>query len=107
MVSVDTIVSLLTLETAPLWLIWLVVTAGLMIAHEIGYLFRRFSAKRRPDGGETSDSIGHRLPAALALLGLLIAFTFSMAADRFATRRALVVSEGNAIGTTYLRLQLL
>ncbi|NMQ18383.1 DUF4239 domain-containing protein [Candidatus Competibacter phosphatis] len=45
--------------------------------------------------------------AVFALLGLLIAFTFSGAASRFDTRRNLVVEEVNAIGTAYLRLGLL
>jgi ABC-type glycerol-3-phosphate transport system permease component len=45
--------------------------------------------------------------ALFALLGLLIAFTFSAAADRFNRRRELVVTEANAIGTAYLRLDLL
>ena len=40
-------------------------------------------------------------------MGLLIAFTFSEAASRFDTRRQLVVEEANAIGTAYLRLDLL
>jgi hypothetical protein len=42
-----------------------------------------------------------------ALLGLLLAFTFSVAASRFESRRQLIVSEANAIGTAYLRLDLL
>jgi hypothetical protein len=42
--------------------------------------------------------------AVFALLGLLIAFTFSGAAARFDTRRTLIVEEANAIGTAYLRL---
>jgi len=41
------------------------------------------------------------------LLGLLIAFTFSGAAFRFDARRQLAVEETNAIGTAYLRLDLL
>ena len=45
--------------------------------------------------------------AIFALMGLLIAFTFSGAASRFDTRRHLVVEEANAIGTAYLRLDLL
>jgi hypothetical protein len=43
----------------------------------------------------------------LALLGLLVAFTFSAAADRFNARRKLIVEEANAVGTAYLRLDLL
>ena len=45
--------------------------------------------------------------AIYGLLGLLIAFTFSGAASRFEARRVLVVQEANAIGTAYLRLDLL
>jgi hypothetical protein len=40
-------------------------------------------------------------------MGLLIAFTFSGAAARFDARRHLIVEEANAIGTAYLRLELL
>ena len=42
-----------------------------------------------------------------ALLGLLLAFTFSGAASRFEDRRHLVTMEANAIGTAYLRIDLL
>jgi len=45
--------------------------------------------------------------ALYALLGLMIAFTFSGASNRFDTRRAQTVQEANAIGTAYLRLDLL
>ncbi|MEZ5828494.1 MAG: hypothetical protein R3D01_09040 [Hyphomicrobiales bacterium] len=45
--------------------------------------------------------------AMFALLGLLIAFTFATAYSRFNVRRDLVVQEANAIGTAYLRLDLL
>ena len=40
-------------------------------------------------------------------MGLLLAFTFSGAASRFEVRRQLIVQETNAIGTAYLRLDLL
>lgn len=45
--------------------------------------------------------------AVFALVGLLIAFTFSGAASRFDARRDLIVAETNAIGTAWLRLDLL
>lgn len=45
--------------------------------------------------------------AVFALLGLLVAFTFSGASSRFDERRKLVVEEANAIGTAYLRIDLL
>ena len=45
--------------------------------------------------------------AVFALLGLLMAFTFSGDAARFDARRQLIVEEANAIGTAYLRLDIL
>lgn len=45
--------------------------------------------------------------AILGLLGLLLGFTFALAAGRFDLRRELVLKEANAIGTTYLRASLL
>ncbi len=45
--------------------------------------------------------------ALFGLLGLLIAFTFSGAAGRFQSRRELITSETNTIGTAWLRLDLL
>lgn len=45
--------------------------------------------------------------AIYALLGLMVAFTFSGATSRFDVRRAQTVQEANAIGTAYLRLDLL
>jgi hypothetical protein len=45
--------------------------------------------------------------AIFGLMGLMIAFTFSGAAARYELRRQLTVEEANAIGTAYLRLDLL
>jgi hypothetical protein len=45
--------------------------------------------------------------ALLGLVGLLLAFGLSLAVSRYETRRANIVTEANAIGTTYLRAQTL
>jgi hypothetical protein len=45
--------------------------------------------------------------AIFALFGLLLAFTFSGAVGRYDTHRRLIIEEANAIGTAYLRLDLL
>jgi len=45
--------------------------------------------------------------AIFGLLGLVLAFTYSGAASRFEQRRALTVQEANAVGTAWLRLDLL
>jgi hypothetical protein len=55
----------------------------------------------RPRGGEpgTSD-IGTLTGAALGLLALLLAFSFSIALSRYDARRTMVLEEANAIGST-------
>jgi hypothetical protein len=45
--------------------------------------------------------------ALLGLVGLVLAFGLSLAVGRYEDRRAAVVSQANAIGTTYLRAQML
>jgi hypothetical protein len=45
--------------------------------------------------------------ALLGVVGLLLAFGLALAVNRYETRRAAVVDEANAIGTTYLRAQTL
>jgi len=74
-------------------------------------LFLQEVGRRIGIRGRAKDSagtgIGTMEGAVFALLGLLIAFTFSGAASRFDGRRQLVAQEANAIGTAYLRLDLL
>jgi hypothetical protein len=55
------------------------------------------------DKGGTSPAEG----AVYGLLSLFMAFTFSGAGTRFEARRHLVVQEANAIGTAWLRLDVL
>lgn len=45
--------------------------------------------------------------AMLGLVGLILAFGLSLALSRYEDRRAAIVEEANAIGTTYLRAQTL
>jgi hypothetical protein len=45
--------------------------------------------------------------AILGIVGLILAFGLTLAVGRYEDRRAAVVSDANAIGTTYLRAQLL
>ncbi len=56
--------------------------------------------------GERSDFDILRA-ASLTLLGLIIGFSFSMAVSRYDQRKNLEETEANAIGTEYLRANLL
>lgn len=67
----------------------------------------KISAKKGRESGESVAQEGYLLGSALGLLGLLLAFSFGMVLNRYETRRELVTKEANAIGTAYLRAQLL
>ena len=75
--------------------------AGLEVGRRIGVA--RLAAD--PEGAHKGT--GAVDAAVYGLLGLLMAFTFSGAANRFEERRQLIRAEANAIGTAYLRLDLL
>jgi hypothetical protein len=64
-------------------------------------------SKYRTKDTETSEDLGIIQTATLTLLALIIGFTFSMAIDRHDQREILEESEANAIGTEYLRADLL
>ena len=86
-------------------LITLVLFLGMLLLLETG---RRLGVRRLakdPEGARAGT--GAVDTAVFALLGLLVAFTFSGAASRFEERRNLIVEETNDIGTAYLRLDLL
>jgi hypothetical protein len=53
------------------------------------------------------EPVGVLQAALLGLVALLLAFGLTMAVGRYDARRAAVVAEANAIGTTYLRAQTL
>ena len=53
------------------------------------------------------EDFGIVLGASLTLLGLLVGFSFSMAVSRYDQRKSLEEAEANAIGTEYLRADLL
>jgi hypothetical protein len=78
---------------------------GILICFEVG---RRNGIHRiKRDGENVLLGVGSIEGAIFALLGLLLAFTFYGAAERFDVRRDLIVEETNKIGTAYLRIDLL
>lgn len=74
-------------------------------AIEIG--FRLGLRYRSRSDSEARDHVKVLLTALLGLLALLLGFNFAMASSRFDARKALIQEEVNAIGTTWLRGQLL
>jgi hypothetical protein len=93
------------LDLFPLWTI-LPITIGVsLLSVELGYRFARYL--QRDSQEEKEAPVGGMVGATLALLALMLAFTFGLAGSRFEDRRQVVLSEANAIGTAYLRAGLL
>ncbi len=67
------------------------------------YLFSRI----RPVKEEERDDLGLVVSASLTLLALIIGFSFSMAVSRYDQRKNYEEEEANAIGTEYVRADLL
>jgi hypothetical protein len=70
--------------------------AGLYAGHHV-----------RKRGDALREPFGVLQTATLGIVALLLAFGLSLAIERYDMRRAAVVDEANAIGTTYLRAQTL
>lgn len=76
---------------------------GLLVACiELG---RRLRLRRREE--KPSSGLGTIDGAVFGLMALLLGFSFSGAVSRFDLRRDLIVQEANAIGTAWLRIDLL
>jgi hypothetical protein len=89
------------LDRFPLWTIFPISVAIALISVEVGYRLVRRSKE------EKEAPVGGMAGATLGLLAFMLAFTFGMAASRFEDRRQVLLSEANAIGTTYLRSKML
>ena len=76
----------------------------LSLSAQIGYLLQN-KARRLTE--EDRDDLGLVLNATLTLLALLIGFSFSMAVSRYDVRKNYEEAEANAIGTEYVRADML
>lgn len=85
-------------------LFFAVSVAILWVAAILGTLLRN-SRWRIPE--EEREDFGLVVTASLTLLGLIIGFTFSMAMTRYDLRKNYEEAEANAIGTEYVRADLL
>jgi hypothetical protein len=93
------------IESLPLWALYLVTVALVLASTEVGWRLGDYS-RRRPRQ-EKDAPIGAVVGSMLGLLAFLLAFTFGMAASRYDARKQLVMQEANAIGTAYLRAEML
>ena len=93
------------LDVVPLSILFLAYLLFLWLALECGYRLGWW--RHAHVAGEKEQPVGAMVASILGLVALVLGFTFSLAASRFDARRMAVLKEANAIGTTYLRAQLL
>jgi hypothetical protein len=86
------------------WELALVIVAILGLATAAGYAT---GAYLREHHENLREPFGVLQGALLGVVGLILAFGLSLALGRYEDRRAATVAEANAIGTTYLRAQLI
>jgi hypothetical protein len=95
------------LDQVPLWAIGiglvLLMAFALIAGHRLYLLTDRPS---RSKSQASTDFSGYVVTAMLGLVAIVMAFTFSLATERFEERRQIVIDQANAIGTAYLRVQL-
>ena len=85
-------------------LTFVVTIVVLWVSSQVGAAMR---IRRADMVEEERGDYGVLLAAMLTLLGLIIGFSFSMASSRYDQRKNLEEEEANAIGTEYLRADLL
>ena len=78
------------------WITTLILAVVMLAAWGIGF---RAGRRRRAEGDEPAAEKFR--DAAMALLGLLLAFTFAMAYGKYEHRRLMLVADSNAIGDFY------
>ncbi len=87
----------------PTLLIAAILFMSMLVAIELGY---RLGTGRDPQEMSKAQIIAMQ-GSLLGVLALLLGFTFSLSLQRFDSRSAAVIDESNAIGTAWLRAQLL
>jgi hypothetical protein len=92
------------LDIVPLWALLIGMMIVVLLSVEIGY---RVGQARERRAHEVETPVGEMVASTLALLAFILGFTFSLAAARFDAKRLLLVDEANAIGTTWLRAEML
>ncbi len=87
----------------PSILIASILFVSMLLSIELGYRLGKGSRQSEMSKGQVSAIQG----SLLGVLALLLGFTFSLALQRYDSRSAAVVDEANAIGTSWLRAQML
>src|SRR5580765_429813 len=86
------------------WIVFAVLVILLVGLSELAWRMGLAGSRKKSEADRGSGTVRS---AVLALLGLLLGFSFAIAGARHEARRELLVEEANSIGTTARRAQLL
>jgi hypothetical protein len=87
------------------WIVIIFVFIFLMVAYESGYRSgNKASLSKKP---HQSDKVSNIQAGLMGILGVMLAFSFSISSARFEQRRQLIITESLNIGTAYFRAGLL
>jgi hypothetical protein len=89
------------MDIVPIWALFVGTILVVIIAIEAGYRLGDISHRRSAD--EKESPVSAFAGAVLGLLAFMLAFTFSIASNRYDARKDLVRDEANAVRTAYLR----
>ncbi len=92
------------MDMFPLWGIFLSSVLVIVLSSELGFAIGIHT--RDGKNGEGKAQTGPVVGASLGLLAFMLAFTFGTAATSYNNRKDVIVEEANAIGTAFLRADL-
>ena len=93
-------------DVFPLWSVLLIVVLLINLSIELGYFIGRRDRQKHEEEARKLN-ISTVVGASLGLLAFILAFTFGATTSRFDDRKSHAIAEVNAIGTTYLRTEML
>ena len=88
----------------PLWLFFVGTCVLVVVFWEAGYWFGHRS--RTKGITENEQLVTTTVSIIVGLVAFLLAFSFNMASGRFQDRRDVLIEDVNAVGTTYLRAEM-
>jgi hypothetical protein len=94
--------SMIILDQSPIWVVYLVTVVMALVFAEIGFRLGLWLQRRDPSSRRTAMT-GTVVGGMLGLMAFLLAFCIGIVINQQNGRKAMVVTEANAIGTAYLR----
>jgi len=89
------------IDALPIWVLFLMTAALVVLAVEIGFRLGKIVTRRSSE--ERESPVSAIAGAILGLLAFMLAFTFSIASERYDTKKSLVREEANVLRAAWQR----